>query len=313
MHQGLTRSLAVLCCGLFVITGCSTKETEPEIPANLNDLQAAEPQQEHIDQLKSWIFPPAEAEAARQGFVTRCVEATNGGVYKEAVLPHNLGIIPPGGLTTAQLKASGYQPQPESESAYTPPVNEGNGLAAYAGTIKSGGISVEFLEYSATVPVNGCQAQSYQYIYGSVENGLKAVIIAPSFAQAIAEEVREDEAYTNLQKEWSTCMQGKKYPDFTDVTMASDEAVRINSTERAKLAEADVACRESLEYDTKFSEIEKRYYEAVYQRLEKFSGELISIHETGKQNTEKDKTEPKNTSPVEKPQASESASPTAES
>lgn len=308
MKQGFRTSIFIISAAL-AITGCSHQNDAPQIPDSLQSLNASEPQDEHLSELENWLFPPAEAEKARQAFVTRCVKETNGGTYQEAEVPHNLGIVPPGGVTTAELKKNGYQPTSKTNSSYAPPVNEGNGLAAYAGQMENGSTSVSFLGYdSGKVPLDGCQAQSYQYIYGSVENGLKAAVLAPSFVNAIGEEVRADEAYTTLQKDWSTCMAEKKFENFDDVTDASDTALRSSSADAKKIADADIACRDKVEYDKKFSDIQNKYYETVYQRVAKFGDELNAIHETGKQNAEKDKAKPKNTAPV--PTNTESAQPT---
>lgn len=312
MNKRQQSAVILLSTVAFALAGCSSnKDAAPPIPENLNSLQASDPQQEHLDQLDSWLFPPVEAETARRAFVSRCVSAANGGTYEEAEISHNLSIVPPGGVTTETLKATGYQPTAQSTSSYSPPVNSDNGLDAYAGNLKKGTLSTSFLGYdSGEIAIDGCQAQSYQYIYGSVENGLKAVSLAPSFANAITEEVTSDEDYNNLQNDWSSCMEDKGYQDLSNAGAASDLALRSSKSDSQKISKADIACRESLDYDNKFSSIENKYYETVYERVQKFGDELNQIHDTGKQNAEKDKTDPKDTSPVSNPTESASATPT---
>lgn len=291
-----------LVASALLLGGCTTDH-----PDNFQNLEASEVKAEKIDALKQLIFPPAEAEEARKAFIQRCA-AARGGRYEEGKLEQNLGLSIDGGLDTQTIKDKGYLPQVE------PPVQtlgDGDepGRAAYFGATKNGVIETTFMEYSSgRMAVDSCLAESYQYIYGSVEDGLKVALITPSFARAIADRVREDEAYTGLQEKWATCMEERGYPGLENVGSAGDLALTSGKDKAKKIAEADVACREANNYDSALEEIELSYYATVYQRLEEFSKEITAIHDTARANVEKDRTEPADRSPVSLPEPSPSLS-----
>lgn len=289
---------------VIILTGCKPQ------PENFQQLEAAEAKPEHITALQSWIYPPEEAEKARRAFVERCV-AHAGGKYLEPVPIRNLEQAVYTGRTTAELKASGYGPLPSQTDRATASFNQA-GLDAYLGQGKSR-FSVSFMDYSSgELKADGCMAQSYEYIYGSAENGIKAALLAPQFATAIDDSLRSDEKYIALQGQWASCMSDAGFGQVKSTDQASYQASLVSQQEAKKMLQADITCRESHSFDSSLSELKNSYYESVYQRLEQFSDELEAIHATAQERVEADKSDPKNTSPVTVPTPSESASASAE-
>ncbi|WP_237189403.1 hypothetical protein [Rothia nasimurium] len=293
--------LALTCLAGTGLVGCT-----PE-PENFKELTAAEAKSEHIDQLQTWIYPPAESEEARRAFVQRCVKAA-GGSYTEAVSQDSLADAVFTGRSTAALKENGYDLLQPTQSETVASFDQA-GLDAYLGT---GGetFSVSFMEYSTgTLNSAGCMAQSYEYIYGSVEAGIKAALLAPSFGQAIADSLFADENYTTLQNSWASCMNDRGFAQVSSTDQASYEASLLGEKAAQDMLAADISCRETLNFDAAMTDLKNSYYESVYKRLKQFSEELTTIHETSLERVAADATDPKDTSPVTVP--TPSPSPTA--
>ncbi|MGV3017683.1 hypothetical protein [Rothia sp. 88186D007BW] len=297
--QGLT---VLGCFTLVGLVGCSSQ------PQNFDELTAAEKTQaEHLESLQSWIFPPSEAESARRAFVERCV-AEAGGSYKEPEVGLTLESAVYTGRTTEELKTSGYGKLPAAEGRPAASFNQ-KGLDAYLG---EGGetFTVTFMDYSSgELDSTGCMAQSYEYIYGSAEDGVKAALLAPEFAQAIETSLRTDENYLALQESWGTCMSEAGFSQVSSTDEAAYAASLLNADDAKGMLKADISCRENMSFDSSVADLKSSYYESVYKRLEQFSKDLEGIHATAVERTASDKTDPKNTSPVTVP--TPTASPTA--
>lgn len=283
-----------------VLTGCKPQ------PQNFQELEPAQVNPEHITTLEGWIYPSEEAEKARRAFVERCV-ADAGGKYLEPVAVYSLEEAVYTGRTTEELKANGYGPLPAKTDRATASFNQA-GLDAYLGKGEST-LSVSFMDYSSgELKADGCMAQSYEYIYGSAENGIKAALLAPQFGSAIDESLRADEKYTALQGQWASCMSEAGFEQVKSTEEASYQASLVKAEEAKKMLEADISCRESHSFDSSVSDLKNSYYESVYKRLKQFSDELEAVHTTAQERVEADKTDPKNTSPVTLPTPSEGAS-----
>lgn len=283
-----------------VLTGCKPQ------PQNFQELEAAKVKPEHITALQGWIYPSEEAEKARRAFVERCV-ADTGGEYLEPVPVRSLEDAVYTGRTTEELKTSGYGPLPSKTDRATASFNQA-GLDAYLG--KDGStFTVNFMDYSSgELKADGCMAQSYEYMYGSVENGVKVALLAPQFGAAIDKSLRSDEEYVALQEEWASCMSDAGFGQVKSTDLASYQASLVSKDDAKKMLEADISCRESHSFDSSVSELKNSYYESVYKRLKQFKDELEAIHATAQERVEADKTDPQNTSPVTVPTPSESAS-----
>ncbi len=285
--------MALACLATAGLAGCT-----PE-PENFQELTAEEAKSEHIDQLQSWIYPPAESEAARRAFVQRCVNAL-GGSYTEAVNHHSLADAVYTGRSTAALKENGYDHLAATDGETVATFDQA-GLEAYLGQAGES-FTVHFMEYSTgKLNSEGCMAQSYEYIYGSVEAGTKAALLAPAFGQAIADSLFADENYKTLQQGWADCMAGKGFSQVASTDQASYEASLLDDTGAQKMLEADISCRESLNFDSTMTDLKNSYYESVYKRLKQFSEELEAIHQTSLERVAADQTDPKDSSPVTVP------------
>ncbi|WP_237224359.1 hypothetical protein [Rothia nasisuis] len=285
---------------VLLVAGCSSP------PQNFEELTAEEANAEHITALEGWIYPPADAEKARRGFVERCVKAA-GGTYAEPESAQSLETAVYTGRSTKELIESGYEALPDTKLRATAEFDDA-GLASYLG---QGGqtFTVTFMEYSSgEINSAGCMAQSYEYIYGSAENGIKAALLAPQFGQAIAESLRADEKYIQLQSDWAGCMQEDGFDQATSTDAAVYAASLLDEKTAKSMLERDIFCRESLNFDSSVSDIKNSYYESVYQRLEQFSEELHAIHATASERVAADASNPQTTSPVTLPTPSESPS-----
>lgn len=280
-------TLALAGCGLF-----------KEQPDNLDELESARTKDEHLQDLKSWIFPSAETETARRAFVSRCV-AQAGGSYEEASQNFQLETALTSGLTRDQLRKTGYDQLGSTHENQRARFDQA-GQEAYFGNPKNGTISVTFMEYSTgEIPIDGCMAQSYQYMYGSVQEGMIVAILAPSFAKAVADEVSQDQSYVDLKQEWSDCMSEADYKDLVSVDQAWDLAQKLEGEEEQKLAEQDAQCREEVKYEEKMAKIQNSYYEAVYQRVKRYDYQLEGIHGIAQERLAADQKDPKNSSPID--------------
>lgn len=274
------------------ISGCTST------PEHLADMQPARTAKtEHLDQLSQWIFPSEDIEKVRDAFNKRCV-AERGGKY----IPHNermtLDRVLGTGLTLEEAQKHGYDSV--RQLAPTVAIDAKSQAAFFGGTDKDKGtVEAKLLDYSSgKVAADGCMAEGLQYIYGSVENGLKAAIIAPSFAQSIRDELLADKDYIDLQKKWSECMANIGYENYPNTTYA-EHSVDPNQPEATQeLAVGDAQCREDVNFDGRTKEIANRYFETVYTRVKNVGKELEKIHETAQRNLEADHKEPKNSSPV---------------
>lgn len=305
----LTTRRVKACAGLTVVLAVALTGCKPQ-PQNFQELEPAKVNPEHITTLQSWIYPSEEAENARRAFVERCV-ADAGGKYLEPVAVYSLDDAVYTGRTTEELKANGYGPLPSETERATASFDQA-GLDAYLGKGDST-FSVSFMDYSSgELKADGCMAQSYEYIYGSAENGIKAALLAPQFGSAIADSLRSDEQYIALQGEWATCMSDAGFGQVKSTDLASYQASLVGEEDAKKMLEADISCRESHSFDSSVSELKNSYYESVYKRLKQFKDELEAIHTTAQERVEADKADPKNTSPVTVPTPSESASASAE-
>ncbi|MFW0182551.1 hypothetical protein ACN082_03450 [Rothia sp. CCM 9417] len=295
-------SLALLLA--VALTGCKPQ------PQNFQELEPEQANPEHITALESLMYPPEGAEKARRAFVERCV-AQAGGKYLEPVAVHSLDHAVYTGRTTDELKANGYGPLPAQSDRATASFDQA-GLDAYLGKGDST-LSVSFMDYSSgELKADGCMAQSYEYLYGSVENGIKAALLAPQFGSAIADSLRSDEKYVELQRQWASCMSDAGFGQVKSTDLASYQASLVGQADAKKMLEADISCRERHSFDSSVSELKNSYYESVYKRLKQFKDELEAIHATSQERVEADKADPKNTSPVTLPTPSESASASAE-
>lgn len=276
-------------------------------PENFSDLQAAgSVKEEHLRALEGWLFPSAEAEAARRGFVERCVAASEG-IYKEPERSFSLEQTVYTGRTTQQLKDSGYGPLPAADGQAVADFGP-KGLDLYLGTSEAT-FSVDFMGFSTgKIAPDGCMAQSYEYIYGSAEQGLKVALLAPEFAGAIANELRADERYTQLQADWDQCMTEAGHSGIGSTDLAVYRSQLIAQDKVQGMLKADIACRESQNFDATISDIKGSYYEAVYKRLKPFAKEIEAVHATAAERVAADKAEPKASSPVTVPTPSASAS-----
>lgn len=288
--------LSLLTAGL--LTACTSE------PQNFNELSPEPAEAEHISQLSSWIYPDAEAESARRAFVERCV-AEAGGTYREPVLEQSLASTVYTGRTTAELKEKGYGDLPAAEEGTHVAEFGQKGLDAYLGSADAEQFEVTFMDYtSGEIAADGCMAQSYEYIYGSAENGIRVALLAPQFGQAIAEDLQADQGYIDLQGAWASCMEdaGVGMVASTDQTVYHSHLVDDETAQ--KMLENDISCRENTNFDEKVAELKNSYYESVYKRLKQFSEEIEEIHSLAAQKVEADKTDPKNTSPVTVPTGS---------
>ncbi|QRZ62318.1 hypothetical protein [Rothia sp. ZJ932] len=289
----IVRSLTVL--GLLVVAGCSSA------PENLNDLEPVDKVNEkNLEQLTSWIFPPEEAEKARAAFIERCVAANGGGTYTIADAQQNTleGILGTG-FTVKEADKHGYELA--NAGARDGLANSDTaGRSAYFGNSKLGTVETSLLGYSSgKIAANSCLAQSFQYIYGSVEDGLKAAELAPSFGRAVRDEVLDDEKYKDLQNRWATCMSEKGFSDISDTAQAPAHANSHLPKEQKKIAIADATCRHNVDFDAQVSDISQRYFASIYERVKNVGDELEKIHDQAAKNVEADKTDPKDSSPIE--------------
>lgn len=285
---------------LLVLTACSQQ------PQNFNDLTAQNARDEHLQALEGWIYPSTEAEEARRAFVERCV-SNLGGHYQEPAQVHSLEEEVYTGRSTQELKDSGYSPLPLATEPATASFDQA-GLDAYLG--KEGQtFTVNFMDYS-TGPINsaGCMAQSYQYIYGSAELGLKTALLAPRFGAAIEEAVRTDSKYQALQEAWARCMNQAGFPQVSSADQASYQASLLGADQAEKMLAADITCREENDYDQTISQVKNSYYEAVYQRLRQFSKDFETASTTSQEKIAADAQDPKSSSEVTLPTTSPSPS-----
>lgn len=166
------------------------------------------------------------------------------------------------------------------------------------------------LRYGADADqLKGCFAESLQYIYGSVEDGLKVAVLAPQLLQSLGENVREDPVYKEVENAWGTCMKDHLDTDFTTFESASDCALTLPQSQRLKVAQTDAECRESNNVDARVHDIEKSYFEAVYQRIKRFADDFQKIQQRSQENVLKDRENPQKSSPVEQAQPTD-ATPT---
>ncbi|MFW0178967.1 hypothetical protein [Rothia sp. P7208] len=294
------RSLIILSTiVLTVLTGC----TPP--PQNFEELKYTPAQEEHLNELKEWIFPPQEAEQARRKFTARCVQA-RGGVYEEPAREYQLKISFAGGLTAQEISERGYRPSSQelAQAHY-----DTAGKAAFFGDAQNGTVSTDFMDYhSGDIPRDGCMAQSYQYIYGTVQDGMNVALLAPTFAQTIRDDVHQDKDYQKLVEQWSACMEKAGYADLHTVEAAEDVASSSTEQQQKDIAQADARCRTDISYDQKTHDIENGYYEAVYQRLKQVSSQIKKIHQRALENVAHDRENPQNSSPIEQPSPTPSSS-----
>lgn len=268
-------------------------------PEHFNELEAEEPKAEHITQLESWLFPTDEAEQARRGFVQRCVEAS-GGHYTEPAPELSLETAVFTGRTTEQLRNFGYGPLPATSDQLMADYDP-EGLTAYLG---EGGetFEVTFMDYS-TGPLDssGCMVQSYEYIYGTAESGLRTALLAPQFAQAITDELRQDEEYTALQSNWASCMAEAGFDSASSTDQATYTSTLLEADRHEEMLESDISCRLEHNFDQRVTELKNAYYEAVYERLKQHSGEIEQVHTTATERVEADRANPHSSSPVTVP------------
>lgn len=286
---------------VFALSGCAEEQ-----PQHLSDLEAAgAADEEHLTSLESWIFPPADAEAARRGFVERCVAAADG-IYKEPERTYSLDTTVYTGRTTQELKDSGYGALPASQGQAIADFGP-KGLDLYLGT-SAETFTVNFMGFNTgKIAVDGCMAQSYEYIYGTAEDGLKVALLAPQFATSIATEVRADERYTALQEKWNQCMTDAGYPGVGSTDQAVYRSTLIAQDRVEGMLTADISCRESNDFDATVSEIKGSYYETVYKRVKQFSEDIEAIHATAAERVEADKADPQATSTVTVPEPTPTA------
>lgn len=284
------KSLILLAASSLLLTACASQ------PQNFQDLTAQSAQEDHLSQLSTWIFPAPELETARKAFVQRCVEAS-GGHYREPENSQSLETAVYTGPSLQALKETGYQSPAPQEAPQAFADYDQAGLEAYLG--KEGQkFTVNFMEYSSgELDANGCQAQSYQYIYGTVEDGVKQALLAPHFAQSIGRALTEDSQYQTLQEDWSACLAEKGFT-VASTDQAAYAASQLGAEDAKKLLAQDISCREKADLDTKLADLKSSYLEAVYQRLEPFKGDFERIQQTAAQKVEEDKANPQSTSPV---------------
>ncbi|MDO4898570.1 MAG: hypothetical protein Q3965_04595 [Rothia sp. (in: high G+C Gram-positive bacteria)] len=286
------------------LTACSTP------PQDFNELTAETAKEEHLQQLSTWIYPSDEAEKARRAFVERCV-AASGGTYKEAVVKQSLETSVYSGRSTEELKKSGYGDLPADPNQSVADFDQ-KGLDAYLGSKQAEHFEVRFMEYSSgSLAADGCMAQSYEYIYGTVENGVKVALLAPQFGQAIAEELETDQGYIDLQQGWASCMADAGFKTVSSTDQAVYASTLLDKDGGKKMLEADISCRESQNFDATVTELKNSYYESMYKRLKQFSKDFEAIAATAAERVEADKTDPKKTSPVTLPTPRASTSETA--
>lgn len=296
--------LKSLCLGsslllLMGVTACAPAE-------NFDNLEPEKASSKHLDQLQSWALPSTEAEDARRAFVSRCVSA-RGGKYSEAQKDYSLQTSLRNGVDADQLKEHGYLPAPTKEKKT--PTYDARGLKAYTGNPAHGTKSVQFMELdSGELAVDGCFAESLQYIYGSVEDGFKVAVLAPQMLQSVGENVREDPAYKEVENSWGTCMKDHLDSDFTTFESASDYALTLPQSQRLKVAQTDAECRGSNNVDSRVHDIESTYFEAVYQRVKRFADDFEKIQQRSQENVVKDRENPQKSSPVEQAQPTDATS-----
>ncbi len=287
-YIGVFAAVTILAC-----SGCS-----PDQPDNLEDVQPSQATQENITELAQWLLPPQEAENARKAFVKRCV-AKAGGKYEEASSELSLRGDVQRGLSTEQLKKTGYTPVKTKSQVL--PVSDGKGKKAYVGDAQKGTVSASFMDFgSVELPANGCLAQSYQYIYGSAEDGLVAARLAPQVPAVVGDSIRENERYQDLLKQWSGCMKDAGYSEMETLHDAEDRAALISQKDVKKLVTTDVTCREKVNYDDSVQGIEDEYFESIYARVKQHHRKnLEKIHRVAEDNVTKDKDNPQDSSPIE--------------
>lgn len=284
------KSLILLATSSLLLSACASQ------PQNFQDLTAQSAQEDHLTQLSTWIFPAPELETARKAFVQRCVEAS-GGHYLEPENRQSLETAVYTGPSLQALKETGYQaPAPQDAPQAFADYNQ-VGLEAYLG---QGGedFTVSFMDYSSgSLNSAGCQSQSYRYIYGSAEDGIKQALLAPLFAQSIGRALKEDDQYQGLQEDWSTCLAEEGFT-VASSDQAAYAASQLGAEEAKKLLARDISCREKADFDAKLTDLKSSYLEAVYQRLKPFKEDFERIQQTAAQKLEEDKANPQTTSPV---------------
>lgn len=285
-------------CAAMVTIGALALSACTSAPENLNDLEAANTSnQKHIDQFKSWVFPSEEAEKARAEFAQRCVEQ-RGGKYIPEVQPHSIEQVLGTNLSVEDAKKSGYQLTAGASRSSLDSFDKA-GQKAYFGDAKNGAVSATLLEYSSgEIPTDGCMAESLNYIYGSVEDGLKVAELAPSFVHSVRNKVLEDEEYAQLQEKWSQCMKDAGYPNLSDTNIAVTSANNYQLDEQKKQATADAQCREDINFNQSVNDLAGKYYESAYKRVKNVGSELEKIHEVAATRVEEDKNNPKSSAPV---------------
>jgi hypothetical protein len=273
----LTSSLTAT---LLFVAGCAVSSPEQGALTASNVEAASSPDPQAIVKADEFLGANGSAEQARQSVIRDCM-ASAGFEWMETPVRqfHVEDLIHLKPLTLAQARTDGYVQKQQAQNNETGPTEAG-AKEAFVGPPNAPRVSVDVLGMKPSVSSEGCLADSYRMVYGSIEKGMMATgvttnALLPAVNAAIADPSVED-----ANKSWAKCMESAGRPNLATPDLAWKEA-RENPAAASEIAVTDAKCRESVSYENIRKAALNKYLTSFLTANEALITEIQEIRKLG--------------------------------
>lgn len=280
--------LAVL---LLATAACSAEQTGAEPSGGARDRwavdAAAAPDPQAISKVNEFLKVNGPAEQARQVIVQGCMNAAG---FEWTPVPVRsdsiedlLGLKP---LSVEDARTKGYAREAAAGGEEPVGGNVPGAQEAFAGSKDAPQVSVEVFGMHPTIASDGCLAQSYKVVYGSIENGMMATGVSSNALLPSVNAAIFDQTMMDTYKVWQKCMEESGRPNLATPDLAWDEA-RKHPELASSIALADAKCRESINFEETRKAALNKYLTTFLSSEEAMITEIQEIRQSGARNAQK--------------------------
>ncbi|MFW0118475.1 hypothetical protein ACN08Y_00880 [Rothia sp. P5764] len=263
------------------LVGCSASSSGTASDASSDsEIKAAiriDPQA--IEKVNTLFNMTPAAQQAKEAAIAQCMQA-KGLTWPARLADQAFDIrsqFSPKPLSIEEAQQYGYQTQNSNPEQDAPFVDDAT-WDAYTGSPENGNIAVEGIP--GAIAKDGCLAQSYKEVFGSVETGVlfESGILnlpLPYLNAAVA-----DKRIVELDKQWATCMK-----DQHGLEIATPELAAVDtSMDSQQLAVYDAQCRQEVKYEEGATEVLNAYLTTFLADQQGVIDQLTQAKQTAEKN-----------------------------
>ena len=247
---------------------------------------ASSPDDQAIIKADEFLGANGPSEQGRQIVIQKCMNAAGFDWDESEVRRFQVeDLISLKPLTVEQARSNGYA-QTQQSAGKENDASEPGAAEAFAGPSNASRVSVDIFGMKPSVSSEGCLAESYKEVYGSIEKGMMATGVTTNALLPSVNAAITDTAVLDADKAWSACMEQAGIPDLSSPDLAWKKA-KDNSQEAGSIAVSDAKCRESVGYEKARTASLNKYLTTFLRTNETLITEIQEIRRQGAANAQK--------------------------